>query len=122
MPRRDLTLTDKIALFEKIKNQPLNTHHQLAERTGVPKSTIAHVIQQDEKLRDELTLCHGQQGNSQKGKHEGKVPDVEETHSQRFSIITGLDVCVSGPVLKRKSEELAKMLGLNSLKRSAALE
>jgi DNA-binding IclR family transcriptional regulator len=40
MSRRDLTLADKIALLEQIKNQLPNTsHHQLAEKTGVPKST-----------------------------------------------------------------------------------
>jgi DNA-binding IclR family transcriptional regulator len=40
MPRRDLTLADKTALLEQIKNQPPNTsHRQLADITGVPKST-----------------------------------------------------------------------------------
>jgi hypothetical protein len=47
MSRRNLTLTDKIAVLEQIKNQPRNTsHHHLAEITGVPKSTIARIIQQ----------------------------------------------------------------------------
>jgi hypothetical protein len=47
-------LADKIAILEKIKNQPLNTsHHHLAEITGVLKSAIACVIQQQEKLLDE---------------------------------------------------------------------
>jgi hypothetical protein len=54
MPRRDLTLADRIALLEQIKNQ-------LADITGAPKCTVARVIQQQEKLRDEWTLCHGQQ-------------------------------------------------------------
>jgi hypothetical protein len=46
MPKRDLTLADKIALLEQIKNQPPNTsHYQLVEITGVPKCTTAHVIQ-----------------------------------------------------------------------------
>jgi hypothetical protein len=37
MPRRDVTLTDKIALLKKIKNQPPNpSHHQLKEITGAP--------------------------------------------------------------------------------------
>jgi hypothetical protein len=41
MRRRGVTLTDKIALLVKIKNQPTNTSQcQLAEITGVPKSTI----------------------------------------------------------------------------------
>jgi predicted HTH transcriptional regulator len=70
--------------LNKLKNQPPNTsRRQLEEITGVPKSTIARVIQ--EKLHDECTLRHGQQGTSQKPKREGKDPDVEEA----ISIVTG---------------------------------
>jgi plasmid maintenance system antidote protein VapI len=59
MPRRYVTLADKPALLEEIKNQPPNTSdHQLAEITGVPKSTTARIIQQQEKLQDEWTLRH----------------------------------------------------------------
>jgi hypothetical protein len=44
MPRRNVTVGDKIALLEKIKNQPPNTSHgQLAQLNGVPKSTL-HVL------------------------------------------------------------------------------
>jgi hypothetical protein len=44
MPRRVLTLADKTALLEQIKIQPPNTTHgQLAEITGVPKSTVASI-------------------------------------------------------------------------------
>jgi hypothetical protein len=51
IPRRDLTLTDKIALLEQVKNQLPNTsHHQLAEITGVPQSITACLIRQQEKL------------------------------------------------------------------------
>jgi hypothetical protein len=54
MPRRDVTLAEKIALLEKITNEPSNTSHcQLAEITGVSKSAIARVTQQQEKPRDE---------------------------------------------------------------------
>jgi hypothetical protein len=67
-------------------------------------------IQQQEKLRDEWTLCEGQQGISQKWKHEGKDLDVEEALNQWFSIVTGRGVRVSGPMLKSKSDELTKKL------------
>jgi hypothetical protein len=51
MPRTNVTLADRIALLENIKNQLPNTsHHHLAEIAGMPKSTITHVIQQREKL------------------------------------------------------------------------
>jgi hypothetical protein len=81
MPRRDITLADSIALPEKkkIKNKPPRTsRRQLAEITEVPKYTIARIVQQQEKLQDEWTLRHEQQGTSQKRKREGKDPaDVE---------------------------------------------
>jgi hypothetical protein len=45
--RRDLALTDEIALLEQIKNKPINnSHRQLVEIIGVPKFTIVQVIQQ----------------------------------------------------------------------------
>jgi hypothetical protein len=117
MPRRYLTLTDKTALLEQIKNRPSNTSHcQPAQITGVPKSTIARVMQQEEKLRDEWTLREGQQGISQKQKRKGKEPDVEEAVNQWFSIVTGRCMRVSGSMLKSKLEEWAKKLGHNDFK------
>jgi hypothetical protein len=80
----------------------------LAEIIGMPNSTVARIIQQQEKLRNEWTLCHGQQGTTPRRELEGKVPDVEEALNQWFSIVTGQGVCVSGPVLRSKSEKLAK--------------
>ena len=57
MQRNDLTLSNKIALLNKIKNQPPNTsYRRLAEITGVPKSTISRVLQQENQLREELLL------------------------------------------------------------------
>jgi hypothetical protein len=50
---RDIALTDKVALLERIKKQlPDTSHCQLAEITGVLKPTILCVLQQREKLRD----------------------------------------------------------------------
>jgi phospholipid N-methyltransferase len=50
MPMKYVTLTDKISLLEKTKNQLPNTSNcQLVEVTPMPKSTIARVIQQQEK-------------------------------------------------------------------------
>ncbi|XP_067126959.1 tigger transposable element-derived protein 6-like [Centruroides vittatus] len=117
MPRRDLTLENRIALLEQIKSQPPNTsHRRLAEITGVPKSTIARMIQQQDKLKEEWALCKGQQRTSQKRKRKSKDPDVEEALNQWFSVVTGQGVCVSGPMLKSKSEELAKKIGHENFK------
>jgi hypothetical protein len=48
--------------------------------------------------------------------YEEKEPDVEVPLSQWFSSVTGQDVCVSGPGLKSKSEEVAKKLCHNDFK------
>jgi hypothetical protein len=83
-------------------------------------------MQQLEKLRDEWTLRHGEQGTSQKRKREGKDSDVEELLSiatRRAVHVSGAmlnskweelaGVRVSGPMLNSKSEVLAKKLGHN---------
>jgi hypothetical protein len=82
------------------------------EITGVPKSATARVTQKQEKMRDEWTLRYWQQGVRKKRKREGKNPDVEEV----IPVVTGRDVRVSGPMLKNKSEELAKHPGHNHFK------
>ena len=116
MPRNDLSLTSKIALLDKIKSQPPNTgYRQLAEITGVPKSTISRLLQQESQLREEFVLQEGQAGTS-KRKREGKDPDVEEALDQWFSIVSGRGVNINGPILKVKSEEFAKKLGRNDFK------
>jgi hypothetical protein len=46
--------------------------------------------------------------------------NVEEVLNQWFSIIIGQCVRVGGPVLKRKTEELAKKLGRNNFKATAS--
>jgi hypothetical protein len=68
--------------------------------TGVPKFTIARVVQQKEKLRDEWTLRY-EQGTSQKRKREGKDPDV----GAAISVVTRRGVRVSGQMLKSTSED-----------------
>jgi hypothetical protein len=48
MSTRDLTFADKIASLEQIKKQPPKaSHRQMAEINEMPKSRIAHVIQQE---------------------------------------------------------------------------
>ena len=83
------------------------------EITGVPKRTIVRLLHQQHQLREEWALHEGKSGTSQKRKREGKDPDVEEALDQWFSIVTGRGVRISGPILKSKSEELAKKLGHN---------
>jgi hypothetical protein len=117
MPRIDVTFTAPTALPEQIKNQPPNTiHRQMVEVTGAPKSPVACVIQQQEKLRDDWIIQHGQQGASPRRMCEGKDPDAEEALNQWLYIVTGRGVRVSGPMLKSKSEDLAKKLGCNDFK------
>lgn len=116
MPRNDFTLSSKIILLNKIKSQPFNlSHRKLAEITGVPKSTIARLLQQENQLRKEWALQRGRAGKS-KRKRDGKDPEVEEALDQWFSIVSGQGLNISGPVMKAKSEEIAKKLGHNDFK------
>jgi hypothetical protein len=78
---------------------------------------ITCVIQQQEKLQDECTLHHGQQGTCQIRKRMSKDPNVEGNLSQWFSIVIGQStIRISGPMLESKSEELAKKVCHNDLK------
>ena len=116
MPRRDLTLAEKIGFLDQIKQHPPNTsQRRLVEITGLAKTTISRLIQENE-LREEWAQCEGRRGTSQKRKREGKDPDVDEALNEWFAIVTGRAVRVSGPMLKCKAEELAKKLGHDDFK------
>nr|CAD7585562.1 unnamed protein product [Timema genevievae] len=57
MLHKGSTLSEKIAILDKIKSQlPNISHHQLAEIIKLPKSIISRLLQQQEKLREEWTL------------------------------------------------------------------
>jgi hypothetical protein len=56
------------------------------EIIGVPKLIIVQVMQQQDMLRDEWTLCYEQQGSCQEQKRESKDPDIEDALSQ-WSIV-----------------------------------
>jgi hypothetical protein len=51
-----------------------------------------------------------------KRKREGKGPGVEVALSHWFSVLTGRDIRVSGPMLKSKPEKIGKKLGQNDFK------
>ncbi|CAH8477968.1 unnamed protein product [Dicrocoelium dendriticum] len=112
MPRRDLTLAEKIRFLDQIKEQgPTTSQRRWVEITCLAKSTISRLIKQEKDLREEWAQCEGRRGTSQKRKSEGKDPDVDEALNDWFAFVTGRAVRVSGPMLKYKAEELAKMLG-----------
>ena len=117
MPRRDLTLAEKIDFLDKIRQQPPNTsQRRLAEITGLAKTTTSRLLKQENGLRDEWAQCEGRRGTSHKRKRDGKDPDVDEALNEWFAIVTGRGVRVSGPMLKCKAEELAKKLGHDDFK------
>ena len=56
MPRQNLTFAEKIVILRRIKELPPNTSHgQLAETTGVQRTTLAWLWQDKDKLEVELT-------------------------------------------------------------------
>ena len=51
MPRRDLILANNIDLFEETNSKPPNISHSwLTDTTGMPKSAVGRVIQEEEEL------------------------------------------------------------------------
>lgn len=118
MARKDLSLAEKIALIEEIENQPANTsHRQLAQITGVPKSTIGRVLQQKDKLQEKWELMRdGQQGGSQKRERKSKAPEVDNPLFLWYSNAIQVGEYITGAVLKGKAEEFAKMFGHEGFK------
>jgi hypothetical protein len=54
MPRRDLTLAEKIVFLDQIKQQPPKTsQRRLVEIAGLAKTSILRLIKQGNELREE---------------------------------------------------------------------
>ena len=46
MPQKELTIVERVVVLRKIREQPPNiSHRQLAEITGVPRTTLAQILQ-----------------------------------------------------------------------------
>ena len=46
MPQRELAIAERVVVLRKIREQPPNiSHRQLAEITGVPRTTLAQILQ-----------------------------------------------------------------------------
>jgi hypothetical protein len=106
MPRKDLSLEEKIKLLEKIKNYPRGTTYRvLSEITKVPKSTIGHILTQEKRLCEEWAE---NQNTTSKRRREGKNPVVEEALNNWFSTALARGIQITGPILKQKAEEFAK--------------
>ncbi|XP_025420572.1 tigger transposable element-derived protein 4-like [Sipha flava] len=111
MPRKDLSLKEKIEILDKVKLLPSGTsQRKIAEKLCVPKSTVAKLLKEEVILREKFNST---QNGNQKRKREGKDPEVEEALSEWFSLITSHGVRVSGPMLKCKAKELSQKIGNN---------
>ena len=65
MPQNDLTIAEKIIVLRE--QPPTTSHRQLAEITGVPRTTLAWILQDRYKLEVEWSSQkEAKQGNSHK--------------------------------------------------------
>lgn len=111
MPRKCLTLKEKIAILDKIKSQPpTTTVRELATITGVSKDSVSRLKANELKLREEWRSqerCPSQR----KRRRAGKDPEVDEALNLWFGNVIKRGVRVSGPMLKEKAVELARRMG-----------
>lgn len=111
IPRRELSIAEKIVLLDQIQSMPSKlSARRLSEMTGVPKSTMARLVSQKDKLR-ELWTKRQDLGWTKKRKREGKDPDVEDALAKWFAMVSRDNVQVNGPMLKAKAVDLAQQLG-----------
>ena len=65
MPQR-FNNSEKIAIL-RITEHPRNaSHRQLAETTGMPRTTVTRILQDRDKIEAEWNSHKGEQGNSHK--------------------------------------------------------
>lgn len=107
-PRKDLSLGEKISLFDKMKKQPEGTSlRKLENILKVLKSTISRLRATEKQIREEWSRTEAE---NRKRKREGKDPQFDEALNLWFSKIIERDVHVSDPMLKEKAKELAQKI------------
>ena len=61
MPQEELAIAERVVVLRKIREQPPNISHcQLAEITGVPRTTLAQILQdfgQSGQLLNQAKWC-----------------------------------------------------------------
>lgn len=108
--RSDFTLQEKIEILDKIRGKPSNTPvRELEKFLNVPKSTIARLKKNEIVLREKWNI-QIRNVSARKQKREGKDPNVDDALNKWFELATGRGVSMSGPILKRKVEELAEKM------------
>ena len=112
--RKDLSLSEKVAILDRIHSQPKGTSHwQLAEMLKVPKTTIGRLLRQEAELRAEFR----EKGKGRVSLRFRKAQTVrKESRSGRSTraVVRGCSPKggrISGPILKSRAEELAQKLG-----------
>lgn len=85
---KDLSLSEKVDLLDKIRSQPKGTSRRhLVELLKVPKTTIGRLLRQEVELRGRLTEKGKARVSLGKRQRRGKDPEVEEALEQWFAAV-----------------------------------
>lgn len=106
-PRRDLTLVERRALlsaYDALEGRP--SQREAAKRLGVPYSTLHRLVSNRGRLEAASRTLDG----GRKRCRTGKNPDVEFAMSQWIGTVSEKNATLSGPMIKRKAEEMAKLM------------
>ena len=84
--RKELSLSDKVKLLDKIRLlQPNTSHRVLSDMFDVSRSTIGRLLNQEQDLREILLQkVRMKQGKRQRS---GKDPEVEEALNKWFKSV-----------------------------------
>lgn len=115
MPRKDLSLAEKIDLLNKVKkSDSKQTCRELEILTGVSKSTISRLKCNESILRHEWESKLKRY--IPKRQRDGKDPVIEEALNEWFKQIRAKGLMVNGSMLKTKAEEIAERIGHTNFK------
>ena len=85
---KDLSLSEKVDLLDKICSQPKGTSHRhLAKLLKVPKTMIGRLLRQEVELRGRLTEKGKALVSLGKCQWHRKDPEVEEALEQWFTAV-----------------------------------
>ena len=102
-----LSTADKLKILDRLKNG--ETRHSIIKELGIGMRTIERLISNEKAIRHEAETSTDL---LRKRKRQSKNDTVDDALGKWFTAVRNQKQIVTGPMLKQKSEDFAKELGL----------
>jgi hypothetical protein len=115
--RKKLTMCDKLNVISEAEAHPNVPHIAMANRLGLPLSTLSKIMLSKEKIADTECKCGAQAKKRKKMKLRAN-DELVKILLEWFQQMRSGNVPINGPILREKAHEIALRLNIDNFKAS----